>query len=59
MRSQSAIDLLSVYLQTGTAAIIAIGAATALDIDFGRALLAAAIAAVLPVLAHLVSSRGE
>jgi|LakMenEpi03Aug12_release.lakeMendotaPanAssembly.Ray.scaffolds.fasta_scaffold01399_13 hypothetical protein len=59
MQSHSAIDLLSVYLQTGAAAIIAIGAATALDIDFGRALLAAAIAALLPVLAHLVSPKGE
>lgn len=59
MHSKSAIDLLSVYLQTGTAAIIAIGAATALEIDFGRALLAAAIAALLPVLAHFFNTKGE
>ena len=59
MLSQSAIDMLSVYLQTATAAIIAIGAATALEVDFGRALLAAAIAASLPALVLLTNAKGE
>ena len=59
MLSQSAIDMVRVYLQTATAAIIAIGAATALDVDFGRALLASAIAASLPALVLLANAKGE
>ena len=59
MLSQSAIDMVSVYLQTAAAAIIAIGAATALDVDFGRALVASAIAASLPALVLLANAKGE
>jgi len=59
MASHSANDLVGTYLQTATAALIAVGAATALNIDFGKALLASAIAATLPVLAHFVHSKGE
>lgn len=52
-------SLISMYLKSVTTALIAIGAATALDVDFGRALVASGIAAFAPVLAHLVESRGE
>ena len=59
MASHSVNDLVATYLQTATAALIAVGAATALNIDFGKALLASAIAATLPVLSHFVYSKGE
>jgi hypothetical protein len=59
MLSQPAVDMVTVYLQTTTAAIIAIGAATSLDVDFGKALLASAIAASLPVLARFANAKGE
>lgn len=59
MPAHNPFDLVNTYLQTASAAIIAVGAATALDVDFGKALLASAIAALLPVIAHLLSTRGE
>lgn len=52
-------DLLSLYLRTAAAALIAVGAATNLDVDLGRALLSSLIAAAMPVFVHLLDSRGQ
>ena len=52
-------ELISMYLKTVTTALIAVGAATGLDVEFGKALVASFVAALMPVLVHLIESRGE